>query len=48
MEALDDVHGRHANSRDEELGTGVNDDGDEVIEFAFGVVVADELSEQLE
>ncbi len=43
MKALDDVHWRHANSGDEEFGTGVDDDGDEVIKFAFCVVVAEEL-----
>ena len=40
VESVDDVLGRNANSRDEELGAGVYDDGDEVIQFAFRVVIA--------
>lgn len=40
MEALDDGFGGDADGGDEEAGAGVDDDGYEVVEFAFGVVVA--------
>ena len=40
MQAGDDVGGRDADGGDEEFGARVDDDGDEVVEFAFGVVVA--------
>ncbi len=40
VEAVDDVEGGHADGGDEEFGAGIDDDGDEVVEFAFGVVVA--------
>lgn len=39
VEALDDVFGRDADGGDEEFGAGVDDDGDEVVEFALCVVV---------
>ena len=39
VETLDDVHWGDADGGDEELGAGVDDDGDEVVEFAFCVVV---------
>ena len=41
VEAADDVRGGDADGGDEEFGARVNDDGDEVVEFAFCVVVAD-------
>lgn len=40
VQALDDVFRGDAHGGDEEFGTRVDDDGDEVVEFAFGVVVA--------
>ncbi len=40
MEALDNVHWRHADSGDEKFGTGVDNDGDEVIQFALCIIVA--------
>jgi len=40
VEALDDVLGGDADGGDEETGAGVDDDGYELVEFAFGVVVA--------
>ena len=41
VEAADDVDGGHADGRDEEFGARVDDDGDEFVQFAFGVVVAE-------
>lgn len=40
VEALDDGFGGDADGGDEEAGAGVDDDGYEIVEFAFGVVVA--------
>ena len=40
VEALDDVDGGHADGGDEEFSARVDDDGDEVVEFTFCVVVA--------
>ena len=40
VEAFNDVGGWNADGGDKELGAGVDDDGYEVVEFAFGVVVA--------
>ena len=40
MEALDDVNWGDADSGYEQLGAGVDDDGDEIVKFAFCVVVA--------
>ena len=40
MQLLDDGLGWYADSADEELGTGVDDDVDEFVELALGVVVA--------
>jgi len=40
VELLDDVLWRNTNSADEEFGTGVNDDLDQIVELSLGVVVA--------
>lgn len=40
VEALDDMFWGHANGRDEEFGTALDGDGNELIEFALGVIVA--------
>lgn len=40
VELLDDGLGRHADGGDEEFGAGFDDDVDEVVELALGVVVA--------
>ena len=40
VKALDNVHRRDADSTDEELGAGINDDGHEFVELALRVVVA--------
>jgi len=40
VEAVNDVLGRDADGRDEHLGAGVDDDADELVELALGVVVA--------
>lgn len=40
MEALDDMLGRYTDGRDKEFGAAVDDDADEFVEFAFGIVVA--------
>jgi len=40
VQPLDDVLGGHADGGDKELGAAVDDDGDELVELAFGVVVA--------
>ena len=40
VEALDNGFRGDANGGDEETGAGVDDDGYEIVEFAFGVVVA--------
>ena len=42
VQTVDDVLGGDADGGDEELGAVVDDDADEVVEFAFGVVVAGE------
>lgn len=39
VETVDDVLGRDTDGTDEELGTLLNDDGDELVELALGVVV---------
>lgn len=40
VEALDNMYWGNADGGDEELGTGVDNYGDEIIEFAFSVIVA--------
>lgn len=40
VQAVDDVLGGDTDGRDEELGTGLDDDVDELVELALGVVVA--------
>ena len=40
VETLDHVLGWDADGGDEEFGAAVDDDADEVVEFALGVVVA--------
>ena len=39
MQSLDDGLGRHADGANEELGALLDDDADELVEVAFGVVV---------
>lgn len=41
MEALDDMLGWDANRGDEKLSPAIDDDADQLVEFAFGVVVAE-------
>lgn len=41
MELVDDCLWWHPDSGDEELSTGVNDDVDELVKLALGVVVAE-------
>ena len=48
VETLDDVLGGYADGGDEELGAGVDDDGDEFVEFAFGVVIANKTGSVIE
>lgn len=43
VQALDDVDWGDADGGDEEFSAGVDDDGDEVVEFAFCVIVAEGL-----
>lgn len=40
VEALDDVYWGHANRADEELGTGIYNDGYEFVELSFRIIVA--------
>jgi hypothetical protein len=40
VEAVNDRFWRHTDSRDEELCLAVNDDADQLVEFALGIVVA--------
>jgi hypothetical protein len=42
VQFLDDGFGRNADGADEELGAAVDDDVDELVELALGVVVAGE------
>ena len=39
MESLNDMFGRDTNSGNEELGAAVNNDVDEIVEFALRVIV---------
>ena len=43
VEALDDVLGRHADGGDKELGSAIYYYGDEIVQFALGVIVAVEM-----
>lgn len=40
VQSINDVFWRYPNSRDEELSTAVDDDADQLVSFALGVVVA--------
>lgn len=40
MKTVDDRLGRHTNGGNEELGSTLDDDGDQVIEFTLSVIVA--------
>lgn len=46
VQALDDVLGRHTDGGDEEARTGVDDDGDQLVELTLGVIVAVESTYQ--
>jgi hypothetical protein len=41
VELLDDVLGGYTDGADEELGARVNDDINELVELALGIIVAD-------
>ena len=41
METIDDMLGRDADGGDEELGATVDDDANELVEFALSIIVAE-------